>query len=735
VTEHLVSLMWNAPLPVYAMAHRLGPRCMTLISPGAGAAGEAAEHTVDVLRSEGFDVSYRPVASAVDPIAERDGLPALHKVLDKTIRRGSGVTLDYTGGSKLMSAYARWLLGDRPRQAVYLDAGTSDAVFDDGRRVPYDGANLPLDLIAGLHRTMLSEWRRVDPQTPLTRDLERGDALLKRLSNLTRGMRAFTTGDIVTAVNSAAVGHGEELKRAIGRFAGGSAVLLDLEINKQGDWLERWLAARVGQAVPAADVYLNVEGRLELPAVTRLLDVLQRAAETRDVTATLLNEAADEAVRSARGTTAAKFEIDVVAVVGYGVSALSCYAGVDPAKFAWKAREISARAAQLGGTVTRPVFVAPLESEVQDQLTANLMPGWSMFTGTRVLALNELLRTVYGDLGPLREAVLGRPGEDVTTTDDEDPLPAEIDLVATVGGSPLPTHQAIEAHGARNVLLIHSPDMRPVALRLAQVHRGRGRAVTLREVDAFDGGATAAVVREAGGAAALDLTGGTKPMAAHALLAHAGRGDGALATATYVDGVQGMLRQLDGVARRLPLKLQPADVMLLHGWRLSGQSKPSSLRSDEMRLLAQRVRADDRNVRAQVVAAIASALSAHVPGTVVRTNLTLRHTDDEAAADPAPDVVATVNGVLCAVFVAWTQDEDPKQRVWQALSVGRQLGGNYTRVALVTRLMGDSARTYEQATVVRTGGMPQARVFSAAQVAQIFEGEPGLLVRWATGRS
>lgn len=735
VTEHLVSLMWNAPLPVYAMAHRLKPHRMTLISPGAGPAGEAAEHLVGILCTEGFDVAYRPAASAVDPVGERDGLPALHKVLDKAIRRHPEVTLDYTGGSKLMSAYARWLLGDRPSRAVYLDAGTSDAVFDDGRRLPYDGANLPLDLIAGLHRTMLSEWRRVDSQAPLTRDLERGDALLKRLANLTRGMRAFTTGDIVTAVNSAAVGHGDALQRAIGRFAGGSAVLLDLEINKQGDWLERWLAARVGQAVPAADVYLSVEGRLELPAVTRLLDVMQRAAETRDVTATVLKEAADEAVRSARGTTAAKFEIDVVTVVGYGVSALSCYAGVDPSKFAWKAREISVRAAQLGGTVTRPVFVAPLESEVQDQLTANLMPGWSTFTGTRVLALGELLRTVHGDLGPLREAVIGRPSQRAPASSAARSVPDGIDLVATVGGSPLPTHQAIESHGARNVLLIHSPDMHPVARRLAEVHRKHGRVVTLREVDPFDGEAAAAAVREAGDGAALDLTGGTKPMAAHALLAHAGGSHIVPSDVTYVDGVQGALRQLDGVARRLPLKLQPAEVMLLHGWRLTGQSKPAGLRSDDMRLLAQRVRADDREIRTPVVAAIASALSAHLTGAIVRTNLTLCHSDDEAAADPAPDVVATVNGVLCAVFVAWAPNEDAKQRVWQALSVGRQLGGNYTRVALVTRLWPDAARSYEQATVVRTGGMPQARVLCATEVAEILEGEPGRLVRWATGRS
>jgi hypothetical protein len=735
VTQHLVSLMWNAPLPVYAMAHRLAPKRMTLISPGAGPAGEAAEHIVEILLSEGFNIAYRPVASAVDPVAERDGLPALHKVLDKTIRHRPEVTLDYTGGSKLMSAYARWLLGDNPGRAVYLDARTSDAVFDDGTRVPYDEGNLPLDLIAGLHRTMLSEWRRVDVETPLERDLERGDALLKRLANLTRGMRAFTTADIVTFVNAAADGRPDELRAAIGRFARGSAVLLDLEINKQGDWLERWLAARVRQAVPDADVYLNVEGRLELPAVTRLLGALQRAADGSDVNAVELAEASSEAVGAAHGTSGARFEIDVVAVRGYRVSALSCYAGVDPAKFAWKAREISVRAAQLGGSVTRPVFVAPLESEVQEQLASDLMPGWDKLTGTRVLGLHDLLRTAYGDLGPLREALVGRPPQVVTAAGAQDAMPSAIDLVATVGGSPLPTHEAIAAHDARNVLLVHSPDMRGVALRLADANRAGGRAVTLREVDAFDGATTAAAVREAGETAALDVTGGTKPMAAHALLAHAAGSDVASARVTYVDGLQGVLRQLDGTAQRLSLKLQPSDVMLLHGWRLTGQTKPSRRSDEEMVRLAARVRADDRHIRSEVVAAIAAALSAQVPGAIARCNLTLRHAEDEAVADPVPDVVAIVNGVLCAVFVPWTADDDPKERVWQALSISRQLGGAYTRVALITRLKPDKARHCEQATVLRTGGVPQARVFSATEVADALTGNKRLLAGWATGRT
>jgi hypothetical protein len=725
--------MWNAPLPVYAMAHRLAPNRITLVSPGDGAAGEAAEHVVAILRSEGFDVAYRPVASGVDLVAESATLPALRKVLDKAIRHRTEVTVDYTGGSKLMAAYARWLLGDRPTRAVYLDASTSDAVFDDGTRLPYAGGNLPLDHIARLHRTALKDWRRIDAQTPLDRDRQRGDALLKRLAHLTSGTRAYTTSDILGFVDRAAEGRPNDLHAAIGRFANGTALLLDLEIKQLGDWLERWVAARVREAVPDADVYLNVEGQLEVPAHTRLLGLLRRSADQRDVDGDVLEAASSEAVGSARKASGAKFEVDVVAVVGYGVSALSCYSGTEASMFAWKAREISARAAQLGGSVTRPVFVAPLESEVREKLAADLQPAWDKLTGTTVVGLSELLRTVYGDKRPLLEAIRGPARPTPPAAAGWEPLPPGIDLVATIGGSPLPTHQAIETHDARNVLLLHSPDTRSVAHRLAEVHRTSGRTVTLRAVDPFDGHSSAEAIRGVEATAALDLTGGTKPMASHALLTHVAHNDGALSRATYVDGLKGVLRQLDGGARRLPGSLQPAHVMQLYGWRLTGQSKPSQLRGDDLSMLAQRVRDEDRRVRAQIVAAVATLMAAQVPGSIVRTNLTLRRADDGAPPDPAPDVVATVNGVLCALFVAWGPDDAPQRRVWQALATGRQLGGDYTRTALVARVKPVTARAAEAATVARLGGNPQVRVFSPDELAAIIDGATEPLARWARG--
>lgn len=145
-------------------------------------------------------------------------------------------------------------------------------------------------------------------------------------------------------------------------------------------------------------------------------------------------------------------------------------------------------------------------------------------------------------------------------------------LLATVGTNPLPPFLAIAHLGPARVTLLASRDTKPVADRVRKACQALSAGPDVGEPrcvdDAYDGGEVAAKVMQVDGIDAVDVTGGTKVLAAHARSTARKRG----ILPEHITSLDGRaLRRASGGAPE-PLRLpHPAptldDLLALHGLR------------------------------------------------------------------------------------------------------------------------------------------------------------------------
>lgn len=263
------------------------------------------------------------------------------------------------------------------------------------------------------------------------------------------------------------------------------------------------------------------------------------------------------------------FELDVVAFCDHNVLALSCAAERDPKRTAWKSREIARQATQLGGdSPSRVSYVCWIE-RVPINWRSSCVHRPPGFPSVAVFGLDELLdRTATP---PRMDRLVGFLQTTPIADSPPTPLPSDLshDLLATVGGTPLPMLQSILAQRAKRPLLLHDPKTVVQAERIAGLLARRGVPSARAEVgSSFRISAVDSVLDRVPESARVDITGGTKVRSTRVLLRHV-RARG-LSTATYVDGRHDMLRSLalEGTVGELPSDVCLEEMLELRGWQV-----------------------------------------------------------------------------------------------------------------------------------------------------------------------
>jgi hypothetical protein len=691
---HLVSLNWDHPLPTAVVALTLRPLAVTLIAPRA--AEDGAERLKLVLARHGIAVT---VALGEDATDLDRGAPdaQMRAVITSALAGDPTTVLDYTGGSKLMAAAARLAIEpDGDERAVYLDA-RGVLRWDDGREQEPSEV-LELNEIAALHGSRLEGGGSVLAERPdLAEAISDGARIVAAMRARMRPLfwrEIAREGELARTGKSRATA---SVRDALEKLATGQAYMLPIMPGNKGDWLEAVAASAVERALvhhgARASVRIGVYGQrretdvlvepeLEFhPAVLELVRAMRRAS-TGIGSLDELQNAADDLLHgqdtpSPRDQSSDHdFEIDVVALSGHRIRALSCMAGDDPEKVRWKSREIARRAVQIGGELARSAFVCLLDHAGCEQLRAELagsdVPGASAVT---VFGVDDLVDWTAEP--PRFERLADFLGLAPSRVEGQVIVPDEVDhdLLVTVGGTPLPIFQAVLAHGARRPLLLHTEPTARAAARVAD-------ALALRSIDAvrvqarnpFAAAAVDEVLALLPPSPALDITGGTKVLSSRALLQHAG----APSTVTYVDGRHGVVRSLSPGADELPLpSVSVSEAVALRGWTVE-RSRSAATHAEIPRSLD--------TVPAQDALEWLGARLASELGDDAEVLLGVTLTDAAGRREEVP-LIARWRWRVAVVHPLWEAgSSNVAQGAWPVLRATAVMFGDYARIVLLTKL-------------------------------------------------
>ena len=741
--RRLISLNWDHPLPSAIVTLTLRPHHTVLIAPAA--AEQTAKQLRGVLEARGLAVELRLGESATDLDAGRPPR-RMRRVIEQALE-GDDTVLDYTGGSKLMSATARLALepGGAAR-SVYLDVRTGLLRHDDGRSraVSFDLGIVELaalhgSVVVGLGGKALADHEGLPDVLAAVRpllELERAHPGARRLfapevirvaeqaqGRLPRDDRPW---DRRRASDEQRRSAERELDLYLELIGGGAAYMLPLSLDKAGDWLELSVAdalqRTLSHAGAAARVRVSVEARRQHgelrhrmireqpPAIRRVLLALRalstgRAGEedVRDALAGLTERRPDGGDSSAE----TDLEVDVVVLRSHQLYAISCYAGTNPENVAWKSREIARRAVQLGGDFARPAFVCLVGREEADEMQAQLRREVPVGPRVTVFGLEDLL--AWTDDPPCLDslhAFLGLDAVPPAVGEPEIPDELEHDLLVTVGGTPLPVLLAILAHAAVRPLLLHTPRTSAMAGRLSAILARRGiESVLVRATDGFDVAAVDAVLDRLPPSEAIDFTGGTKVISTRALLRHV-RG-APVASATYVDARADVLRSLAPGVEPAPL---PSDVTIeemlaLRGWHLEHAER---IAPPPEGTVAKQAPSSRLARLARGVAAVLGPSAEIVTGA--------RLAEDASPRRGGVDLLVRNGTRIAVVATPWANDSHKALRAaWLLLPTADDAFGEYATVAIVTALAEPDRARAERQLQRRSGGAPRVRVLADAQ--------------------
>lgn len=347
-TANLMVLMGANPLPNYVAARLLlKPNLPIGQSPylyvlHTKETGPLATRLSEVLGQEGLHINVTPVP--VDGTSARD----IHDKVQRYAADHTSIGLNYTGGTKFMAVHAHAALRQKHKASIgsYLDARSLTMRFDRGQdylpAVDIDLAlEVPLQTLLKLHGYSLSE---TDRPTSVPRYPELACALaqvpVKDLrawcdNNLRSGQDTpfRKDSDLRDGVLPTDAPFSDFIHHWAGEATLGElATKLDTKVGKlacylDGDWLEHYT-----------------------------LWALQQIADGCH-----LHDATQNIVPRER-----KFQLDVVAMRGYQLFALSCSTDAGKGRLKQKLFEAYVRARQLGGDEARVALVCGASTSSRD---------------------------------------------------------------------------------------------------------------------------------------------------------------------------------------------------------------------------------------------------------------------------------------------------------------------------------------------------------------------------------
>ncbi|RDD30896.1 hypothetical protein CR161_09395 [Prosthecochloris sp. ZM] len=365
--KQLLLLVGSNPLPNFLVALILKPQSICLFySPETET---VKDYLYNSLKSRCDNVSDRCIRDATDPFKVREAFDSISR----------DAHLNYTGGTKIMAAHARWAFrdaGGADSQASYLDERNSVLRFDDGYsiNISQQDFEVTIDEILGLHGISRIPAGAQPKTEPNDQDVKRVvESVIDNpgLASKLYGIHRKNDG------NLQAVSKAKQDPLDLNHFVSGLSIqqLPEHDWTKDtykrwckflgGDWLEQWCGSLVRDITQASGVIVGID--------------CQR-------------------------TNTRRFEIDVAFVRGCKLYVISCTTHTKMPLCKSKLFEVAIRARQLGGDLARSALVCLLHGSNDDgdyvhQLRYDAADIWKASNTPSVFGLDDL-REWAGINGP-----------------------------------------------------------------------------------------------------------------------------------------------------------------------------------------------------------------------------------------------------------------------------------------------------------------------------------------------
>jgi len=365
--KHLLLLVGSNPLPNFLSARILKPESICLFY--SQETETVKDYLYKSLKDRCNTVSDRCIADAADASKVKEAFYSIPE----------DAHLNYTGGTKIMAAHARWAFresGGTDDQASYLDERNAVLRFDDGYSIDISQQELgaTIDEILGLHGISRIPQGTQPKSKPNTQDVKRmAMAVFARpdLASILYGIHKKDNG------NPQAISNAKQEPVDLNMYVSGLSILHFPEDDWTqdtykkwckflgGDWLEQWCASLVRDITQASGVIVGID--------------CQR-------------------------TNTRRFEIDVAFVRGCKLYVISCTTHTKMPLCKSKLFEVAIRARQLGGDLARSALVCLLHGSNDDgdyvhQLRYDAADIWEASNTPSVFGLDDL-REWAGINGP-----------------------------------------------------------------------------------------------------------------------------------------------------------------------------------------------------------------------------------------------------------------------------------------------------------------------------------------------
>lgn len=376
----LVLLVGSNPLPNYLAACALRPQCIALVHT------KETTGAKDRLKRELAQALGGNVAIEDHFVEDATCATTVRRLFDSLLpnREGrgcpSGLSLNYTGSTKVMAAHARLAFSDaggKAEQASYLDEGASERQarlrFDRGpSRALSEYGTIPLSLETVLALHGITHKPR-EARTPAPTIADARQILCKVLADVPLAAALYCECERLQEF-------GNPSKAVLEPFRadryGLTLSLPDFPTNEQlgqlgnrkekESWFEQWYKFIGGEWL---EEWLGVQIRaLEL-------------ALAPEITV---------GVNAYRGEKREQLEVDIAVVRGHRSYFVSCTTDTGKPLCKSKLFEVAVRSRQLGGDLARAALVCLADDRTVSALQADVDDVWGASNTTRVFGLSDV---------------------------------------------------------------------------------------------------------------------------------------------------------------------------------------------------------------------------------------------------------------------------------------------------------------------------------------------------------
>lgn len=370
--ERLLLLVGGNPMPNYVATLGLHPKEVCLVSSEqTKSVGETLQAVIQA-DFPGMQVKTIVLRDA------NDGEEIARKVGEEVAKKPEGTHLNYTGGTKLMSAYALqafYAKGGERERASYLDS-RQVLIFDRGEPMPLQekGFRIPFESLLRLHGIQATRRKTVegsptieDAEMIARRVLEESfhrweeTQLLKTLQRVKEEWQEVKWRKELKTTAEASRAHFEA--ETVGLPLSEAKIPLSSWPQEKfqswsdflgGLWLEDWVEKRLEEL------------QRETPFEVRKGLLCQKKASGRT------------------------FEVDLVILRGVRLYAISCTTSRDLALCKLKAFEVIERTRQMGGDLATSAVICPLWGSYLDALKADVKDEWGSNNPTKIFGRDDL---------------------------------------------------------------------------------------------------------------------------------------------------------------------------------------------------------------------------------------------------------------------------------------------------------------------------------------------------------